>query len=243
MPAASNFKPALADAARRPNSSSDFLHLGCGLNAPVDWLNVDGSLQAVFARKPGWKNLLVSLRIYPRSQAAIAWPANILRLDLRRALPFAAQRFSAVYSSHTFEHLHRQEALALARECHRVLKPGGICRVIVPDLAAIIQRYLQRGSSPETPDNAGDRLMEELLVHPAAPAPGMLGLYHRLLGFHQHKWMYDARSLANLLGEAGFDDVAACQCLQGRLPRLAEVEDPLRVENGAGIAVEGRKAS
>lgn len=222
---------------RQPNLSADRLHLGCGLNAPASWLNVDGSFQAVFARRPRLKSLLVALRIYPRSQAAIEWPANILRLDLRRPLPFADGRFSAVYSSHTFEHLHRQEALALARECHRVLKSGGVCRLVVPDLGAVVQRYLQRGGTPD----AGDRLMEEMLVHPTAPAPGLLGLYHRLLGFHQHKWMYDAGSLGELMREAGFGDVASCASLQGTMPHLAEIEDPSRVENGAGVAVEGFK--
>ncbi len=222
---------------RQPNLAADGLHLGCGLNAPASWLNVDGSFQAVFARRPRLKKLLVALRIYPRSQAAIEWPANILRLDLRRPLPFADGRFVAVYSSHTFEHLHRQEALALARECHRVLRPGGVCRLVVPDLGAVIQRYLQRGGAPD----AGERLMEEMLVHPTVPAPGLLGLYHRLLGFHQHKWMYDASSLRGLMREAGFDEVVACASRQGSMLHLAEIEEPSRVEDGAGVAVEGFK--
>ena len=243
MPATASPTPHVPDAPAGPNLAADRLHLGCGLNAPAAWLNVDGSMQATFARKPRLKNLLVALRVYPRSQAAIAWPTNILRLDLRRPLPFPADRFEAVYSSHTFEHLHRQEALTLARECCRVLRPGGVCRVVVPDLGAIIERYLQRQAPGEGTSGAGDRLMEELLVHPAAPAPGALGTYHRLLGFHQHKWMYDARSLSGLLREAGFADVSARPCLAGDLPGLAAIEDPRRVENGAGVAVEGRKTS
>ena len=242
MPPASDLRLHAADTAAGPNLAADRLHLGCGLNAPADWLNVDGSMQAVFARKPRLKNALVTLRIYPRAQAAIEWPANILRLDLRRPLPFPDGRYRAVYSSHTFEHLHRQEALALARECCRVLVPGGVCRVVVPDLGAIIERYRQRHAGADAPDGAGDQLMEEMLVHPPAPAPGALGLYHRLLGFHQHKWMYDARSMSGLLREAGFAEVTPRPCLEGNLPGLAEIEDPRRVENGAGVAVEGRKA-
>jgi SAM-dependent methyltransferase len=227
-------------AANRPNLSADRLHLGCGLTAPADWLNVDGSFQAVFARRPRLKNLLVALGIYPRSQAAIAWPTNILRLDLRQPLPFENERFGAIYCSHTFEHLYRQDALALARECLRVLRPGGVCRIVVPDLAAAVERYLQRH---ETPGDglSGDLFMDELLVHPRAPVAGMLGLYHRLLGFHQHKWMYDARSLSSLLAEAGFSEPVPCDSMRGELPGLADIEDPGRIENGAGVAVEGHK--
>src|SRR4051794_2991913 len=91
----------------RPNLESDLLHLGCGLHAPPDWLNVDGSMQAFFARWPRTKSLLVTLGVYPKSQANIPWPPNVMKLNLRKRLPFKAQRFRAIYSSHTFEHLYR----------------------------------------------------------------------------------------------------------------------------------------
>jgi len=85
-----------------PNLTSNRLHLGCGLTAPDDWLNVDGSLQVLFAQRPKLKQALVSVGLYPRSQAAIPLPTNILRLDLRKRLPFPDECFVAVYSSHTF---------------------------------------------------------------------------------------------------------------------------------------------
>jgi hypothetical protein len=89
--------PSSSLATSKPNITSDKLNLGCGLNAPEGWLNVDGSFQVLFARKPKIKSLLVNVGLYPRSQADIAWPANVLRLDLRRALPFEEKRFAAVY--------------------------------------------------------------------------------------------------------------------------------------------------
>ena len=220
-----------------PNINSNFLNLGCGLNAPQSWLNVDGSLQAAFARWPRLKSLLVSVGIYPRSQAAIVWPRNVLRLDLRYPLPFADGRFEAVYSSHTFEHLYRDQAAALTRECHRVLKSGGICRILVPDLAAAVAQY-QASSSD---DEAADRLLDRLLMHPRSQAKGLLAMYHRIMNAHQHKWMYDGHSLAFLLRAAGFSDLKMYHSVQGELPGLTAIEDPSRIENGAGVAVEGTK--
>ncbi|MGH8546556.1 MAG: class I SAM-dependent methyltransferase, partial [Gammaproteobacteria bacterium] len=191
-----------------PNWASDWLNLGCGLRAPENWLNVDGSLQVVFARRPRLKRVLANLGLYPKSQAKILWPPNIARLDLRNPLPFPDNRFSAVYSSHTLEHLYYDQAAALIRECYRVLKSGGICRVVVPDLAATIQRYLLRTSQSDQGDTAAEQLMDELLLHPRVPECGLLGLYHRLCGYHQHKWMYDGPGVAKLLREAGFFNVA-----------------------------------
>ncbi|PZR72038.1 MAG: hypothetical protein DLM73_14500 [Chthoniobacterales bacterium] len=228
-----------------PNLDARRLNLGCGLQAPEDWLNVDGSLQAVFARWPRTKKLLVGLGIYPRSQASIGWPSHVLRLNLRRSLPFPANQFEAIYSSHLFEHLYREEAAALARECWRVLAPGGICRVVVPDLAAAIERYRDRTADRSTripPDiPPAEKLMEELLLHPRHASRGALGLYHRLLGFHNHKWMYDGASLKRLLADAGFVELKTFTSITSALPGLQEIESPSRIMNGAGVAVEGRK--
>src|SRR5207247_3363331 len=48
----------------------------------------------------------------------------------------------AVYHSHVIEHLDRQAAPAFVREIRRVLKPGGIHRVAVPDLEKSCRRYI-----------------------------------------------------------------------------------------------------
>jgi SAM-dependent methyltransferase len=223
-----------------PNLESNFLHLGCGLTAPIGWLNVDGSLQVEFAKRPRLKRLLVSIGIYPRSQADIPWSSNILRLNLRKKLPFKDQSFTAIYSSHTFEHLYQNEAVSLANECYRIMKPGGICRIVVPDLNVAVQQYLSNFSQPEITD-AADRLMDELGLYPRAPKPGFLGAYQNFTSFHNHKWIYDTKSLKQLLIEAGFSDVSNPVGLQGKLPDLEIIESPSRVLDGAGIVAEGIK--
>src|SRR5687767_5813097 len=103
--------------------SPRLLHLGCGLTAPPEWVNVDGSWNAWFAKRPRVRRALGLLRLVPRKQAEVPWPTNVKRVDLRGRLPFPDASFDAVYSSHTLEHLYRDEAIALLRESHRVLKP------------------------------------------------------------------------------------------------------------------------
>lgn len=223
----------------RSQTLSDHLHLGCGLCAPQGWTNVDGSWQVVLARHPWIKRVLVFMRLLPARQAAIPWSADVVRLNLVKSLPFAEGTFQAIYSSHTLEHLYYADALRLLQECHRILKPGGVCRFVVPDLESIISRYMEARNKREP--EGGNRLMEELLVHERSIPRGPLGLYHRITAYHQHKWMYDQESLQQLFREAGFTEVRSAGYLESRIARIAEVEDAGRITEGRGIAVEAVK--
>lgn len=49
-------------------------------------------------------------------------------------LPYADETVDEVYASHVLEHVARAEAIDTLREWVRVLKPGGIIRVAVPDM-------------------------------------------------------------------------------------------------------------
>lgn len=68
--------------------------------------------------------------------------ASVERWNVLNGLPFASDSVDAVYHSHVLEHLGRDDAKALLHECFRVLKPGGILRVVVPDLEGIARAYL-----------------------------------------------------------------------------------------------------
>lgn len=68
---------------------------------------------------------------------------DVRRCDARDGLPLADASIDAVYHSHVLEHLDADSARAFLLECHRVLRPGGILRVVVPDLEGIAQAYLR----------------------------------------------------------------------------------------------------
>jgi SAM-dependent methyltransferase len=92
-----------------------FLNLGCGRRHHPEWINVD-----FHSTGPG-----------------------VMAHDLKGPLPFEDCEFDAVYHSHLLEHLPKPQAPLLLRECHRVLKPGGVLRVVVPDLERITRLYLR----------------------------------------------------------------------------------------------------
>ena len=237
------------------------LHLGCGLTAPQGWTNVDGSLNAWLAQRPRLRSLGVALRVVPRDKAAVPWPTNILIADLRKRLPFPDGSFDAVYSSHTIEHLHRDGALKLLREAWRVLRPGGRCRTLVPDLKKIVDDYVAGravdadGKTVTTPLPAGGNgsrtaagapdparaMLTRLMMRPEGDAAGgmLYRAYRSGADFHHHKWMYDGASLAALMAEAGFRDCRQRGFLDTEIPRLEQVEMQNRYDDG--VAVEGQK--
>src|SRR5947209_15764883 len=95
--------PVSVSATRQPQ----LLHLGCGLCAPAEWTNVDGSSNAWLAQHPWLKRLVALIHVMPRSQLEIPWPTNIKIAKLTKPLPFPDRYFDATFSSHTVEHLYR----------------------------------------------------------------------------------------------------------------------------------------
>ena len=132
----------MPSAADFPHAGKRLLNVGCGLHFHPDWVNVD---------------------VVPASGAVIA-------ADVRKGLPFADEIFDAVYCSHVLEHLPRNEAAGLLRNMHRVLRPGGVIRVVVPDLQTLAREYL--------------RLLDQLNREPNANAADydwiMLEMYDQL---------------------------------------------------------------
>ena len=92
-----------------------FVNLGCGSRFRPDWTNIDS-----------WSNT----------------PA-IQQYDLTQGVPLADESADVVYHSHILEHFDRACAARFLKECCRVLKKGGIIRVVVPDLEKIARLYLK----------------------------------------------------------------------------------------------------
>ena len=231
-----------------PNGQPIRLNLGCGLLAPQGWVNVDGSWNARLAKHPFIRRMLSSLHILPPGKMEIPWSSSIFIHDVRKPLPFPDGSAAAIYASHVLEHLYFQEARKLLLESFRVLRAGGVLRVVVPDLKAIVEEYLgQRPFGPLSGEMAtlrpADRFNQRLLMR--APEPSSSNLLYRIYetwqDFHSHKWMYDRDSLVALFQSTGFVDVQPKECHVSCIDSIQTVEDKSRILNGAGICVEGIK--
>jgi hypothetical protein len=211
------------------------LNVGSGPTVADGWVSIDGSWQARLAGHP----LLARLAGAVTRRDVGHWPRGIVCRDVREGLGVRPGSVSAIYSSHFIEHLKRDEALLFLRECYAALEPGGVCRVVTPDLRALIDQYVR--TAPASPGAAEAFMRASLLAEPnGSSARGVLAWYRQRTQFDAHKWLYDAASLCALFEEAGFKNPAARRYLESRIPTdlLSRVEVRSRIEDGAGVVVE-----
>lgn len=230
------------------NKDSMRLNLGCGLLAAPGWINIDGSWNARLAKHPFLRRTLSKVGVLPREKSEIPWDSTIFIHDIRKPLPFPDDCATAVYASHVLEHLYFKEGQLLIQESFRVLSGGGILRVVVPDLQAIVREYVgERPLGPLTSEmealRPADRFNQRLLMRwPTPSSPNVLyRIYDAWQDFHSHKWMYDADSLIALLSRCGFVNIERRDCYESRIAGIREVEDQSRILDGAGVCVEGVK--
>lgn len=219
------------------------LNVGSGPSAPDGWTNLDGSWQARFAGH-AWLARL-GKRIVGVDVGH--WPRGVGYCDIRRGLGFPDESIAVVYASHVLEHLCRDDAVRFLSHVRRLLKRGGVCRVVVPDVHAIVTWYLAHRAEPaEGRTTASSDLLMDLLMLRARGVRGgnrLLGAVRRATDLHEHKWMYDQDGLVALFAEAGFAQPAARGFLDSAIPRemLERVEREDRICRGAGVCVEARK--
>lgn len=140
-------------------SESDLkLHLGCG---------------SKFI--PGFKH--VDLADFPHID--YQW-------DVRDLSCFDSESISLIYACHVLEYFDLQEAVGVLKEWQRVLKPGGILRLAVPDFDALIQAYQRTDGS---------------LASVVGPLYGRMLVGGEII---YHKTVYNFKSLSYLLRVVGF---------------------------------------
>jgi SAM-dependent methyltransferase len=222
------------------------INLGSWKHAPEGWVNVDGSWNAWLSKRPWLRRAAGAARVLPERAREDEWPDNVVVHDLRKRLPFGDGSAEAVYGSHVLEHLYLEEGARLLRECHRVLGPGGVLRLVVPDLGAAVREYTGERPFADSEQKAAemsraDLLNERLRLRDRYAPRGnpAYRTYTALKDFHSHKWMYDAESLIARFEAVGFEDVREMGYLESRIPEIQEVEIRERVIDECGICIEG----
>ncbi len=133
-------------------------------------------------RRDGWLTLDIDLK------SDLFW-------DLRRGIPFPDNSVDAIYSSHFFEHLTYRDGQAVMAEAYRVLKPGGLISVCVPDARMYIDAYLGHRELDPT---------REYWEPAFISSEGIDVLNYVAYMADEHKCMFDQQGLVERLTRAGF---------------------------------------
>ncbi|MEO8078027.1 MAG: methyltransferase domain-containing protein [Acidobacteriota bacterium] len=121
-----------------------------------------------------------------------------VQLDLREPLPFADGSATLVYAEHVLEHFtYPTEARALLSEIWRVLAPGGMIKLVVPDAGRALVAY---GASDA--EFFAARGVRSYLASESPTPMHIVNYIFRQDG--QHKYAYDAETLAQALALGGF---------------------------------------
>ena len=154
-----------------------------------------------------------------------------------KSLPVSDDSCSAVFASHVLEHLSREDFERALDETFRILAPGGIFRVVVPDLQVYVERYLANLGDGHS--LASDEFMRSTYLGTEERPKSVMAFLSVVLGNAAHLWMWDYRSLENRLSAHGFVDVRRAEFNDCADPRFREVEEEFRFKDA--VAVEAHK--
>ncbi len=134
------------------------LHLGCGKRYIPGFVHID---------------------VAPAPH--VDWVARVERLSM-----VENDSVELIYACHLLEHFGRAEIRRVLTEWHRVLRPGGVLRVSVPDFAACAKLYYEKG-------------LEDGLN-------GLIGLVcgGQRNSYDFHKMIFDEPLLTRVLSDTGF---------------------------------------
>ncbi|CAN5646643.1 hypothetical protein BH10PSE6_BH10PSE6_19230 [soil metagenome] len=140
-------------------------------------------------------------------------PGVTMRVDARWGLPLADGAARGIHVEHFFEHLEpTQERPRFLADCRRCLQPGGILRIVVPDMKKLIEGYLAPGWDMLNAVGCGGERPQDMF------GTKIEALNHVFVQEGEHYGGFDAEYLRRTLQTAGFDDIAEVGWRIGRFP-------------------------
>lgn len=153
-----------------------------------------------------------------------------LYLDATAPWPFEDAALELVYADNMIEHVPLAAGRAMFAEAFRCLRPGGVMRLVTPDLAKYVEMYLAGTREGEIVDFYRDLGLE--VEHPV----DLLRVPIASFGHHTG-CVYDLAALTEELERAGFVDVKEWDLTSSGHPEMAGLDKRVG-EGGAQMAVE-----
>lgn len=222
------------------------VNIGSGPHGKSDWINLDWGVLPLLSKMPWLCYILAKLHLIPKSYHK-PWPSKPRLYDCRRKLPFLDNSVDYIYTSHFIEHLRRYQTIKLLAECKRILRPGGILRICVPDMKLLTQKYIQcdknfflmleKSNDKENQlNNLTDLFVQHFYGYDSWSRPTLMQKTQQRF-IRGHLWMYDYESLRELLDVVGFSIINRCEPGKGNVPDI----EYLDIHKIGSLFIEAKK--
>lgn len=236
------------------------LNLGCGNRTSPAMVNIDFSIYLRVRQNKVAAEVAKRVLRGTRREQFVSLDDNIVVHDLRLGIPAEDASVDAVYHSHVLEHIDRDVVGAFLREVHRVLKPRGVHRIVVPDLERAVRRYvasLEEGKKSQPAATRHDitvaGILEQMVRREAfgtSQQPrAQRWVESRLLGDARkrgetHQWMWDEVNLSVALTDAGFHSIERMEPTTSAIQDWSEIGldmvTPHQAYKPGSLYMEGR---
>lgn len=209
------------------------LNIGCWVDAPEEWKNIDASPYIRISKIPMVGGLVLSAIGGPKL------PTSVKYGDLVKGLDITHGDCDLIFASHILEHLTLSDFHIAMNNIYSYLKPGGIFRAIVPDLEKYIAIYTSQRPNGALSLKAAHMFMQESGIGHLGSRSNLFKRLYEVFSNSRHQWMWDEPSLSDAFAQHGFKNIRRCDYGDWSDPRFASVENKNRHWNA--ICLEGTK--
>ena len=202
------------------------VQFGCGLSNPEGWYNFDSSPTLKFQR------MLFFGMLFKRITQP-SFPDNIVFGDVIKGLPLKDGSVDLLYSSHVLEHLSYDDFIIALKNSFKVLKKGGVFRIVMPDLKQLVDAYLE--NKQQNNPLASVNFINNTLMGVKSRDKSIKSLVFRAFGNTNHLWLWDYESTEKMLKEVGFESVRKCAFNDSSVQDFKEVESEDRFVGSLAI--------
>ena len=166
-----------------------------------------------------------------------------LYMDMSQRLPIRDNSVAYIFGEHVIVYISRQAALEFFKESFRVLKPGGVLRIVTADIEALSRTYID---DPESANLLNERNRGRGYQYTSYPIDILNKQFFEdnnlKVGIRLH-CEYDFQTLEQMFIIAGFGDIVRCKIGESRHAALSGIEqhDVGSIADKFTCVIEGTK--
>lgn len=140
--------------------------------------------------------------------------------DITKHLSFADESVDVIYTEHVIEHVSFLDGISFMRESRRILKRGGVFRVVTPTLEKILSLSLEDDRGRSYMRNLERFYAKEDGVLAALGLNGISGSYREfffnsIFCGYGHRFIWSAELMAKVLKSLGYSEARIYEVGQG----------------------------